>query len=72
LETHPGLGTGAAVGINPDVLGDDVVLLVELEVLVELQEGQELARRLLPGRSRSATALTVSVREITASAVAYG
>ena len=66
-ETHPGLGTRRALGINPDVLGDDLALLVELEILVKLlgeARGSVRASKQFGGR------LTVSVREMTASVVA--
>lgn len=41
---YPGLGTSSAESVDPDVLGDDVALLVEVCVLLELQrrDGQHL------------------------------
>jgi hypothetical protein len=36
LHTYPGLGSGAALAVDPDVLGHDLAILVELEVLGEL------------------------------------
>jgi hypothetical protein len=41
---YAGLGTSSAESVDPDVLGDDVALLVEVCVLLELQrrEGQHL------------------------------
>ena len=39
-ETHPGLGASRALGIDPNVLGDDAALLVKFEVLVELERAR--------------------------------
>ena len=38
--THPALGSGLASSVDPDVLGHDLALLVELEVLVQLSDCQ--------------------------------
>ena len=70
-KTHPGLGASRALGIDPNVLGDDAALLVKFEVLVELERARRQQTASPRGHGAvpaSNLALTVSVREMIASA----
>lgn len=64
--TYSGLGTGLAGRVDPDVLGHDLALLVQLHVLVELPRGQYVRSRV-----GFAGVRTVSVLEVKAYRLDY-
>lgn len=71
LTTHPRLGTDVALRINPDVLGRDEALLLEVEILAKLRNGCLLMQTPEIVAAAKETGLTVSVLETKTSLSAF-